>query len=572
VDRYDLLVWRIGPVRGFSPIPDAMEKNLMKPSISADRLLLATAAFIAVFANIAFFRNILDFLPGGWPATGHFISLSLLLFFSLVALFSVLSPGRLLKPVLIFMLLTSSLCAYFMDTYNTIIDTNMLVNVIATDGAEARDLMTFRLFAYLALLGILPSILIANVKINRQSFAAAFQRRLILSGTSILIALGLLALSSGFYSSFLHDHKSLRYYANPLTPVYAAYKYAKKSLTPSNKNRTIVGADAAIPESDIDRELIIMVVGETARADRFSLNGYERLTNPLLETKNLVSFTHVTSCGTSTAISVPCMFSLSDQKDYDSDTSTSSDNLLDVLGHAKVNILWRDNNSSSKGVSDRVNTEDYRSAEMNEICDPECRDEGMLLGLNTYVEQQASGDILIVLHQMGSHGPAYYKRYPAGFRLFEPTCETSQLNDCNRQSINNTYDNTIVYTDYFLSKVIDFLASYDNHFETAMVYVSDHGESLGESGMYLHGMPNFLAPQAQTGVPWLMWFGKNFDNAKTGDMRRISDFALNHDNVFHTMLGMFEIESEIYQPGKDLLQISRDQNEGLNAISMQSKQ
>jgi len=247
------------------------------------------------------------------------------------------------------------------------------------------------------------------------------------------------------------------------------------------------------------------------------------------------------------------MFSNLTRHDFDGGKAKSMGNLLDVLDHAGVKILWRDNNSNSKGVSDRVTTEDFRSAAINPICDTECRDEGMLAGLQDFIDQQPSGDVLIVLHQLGSHGPAYFKRYPPSFRKFKPTCDTNQLDTCTDEEISNTYDNTILYTDYFLSKVIKLLAANDDEFETGMVFVGDHGESLGESGIYLHGLPFAIAPDEQTRIPLIMWFGRNYHGVGVNSVKHLKDHSFTHDNVFHSMLGLFEINSRVYDRDLDIM-------------------
>jgi lipid A ethanolaminephosphotransferase len=451
----------------------------------------------------------------------------------------------------------SASTAYFMDTFNVIINSDMLLNAVSTDAAESWDLVTPRLIGYLVLLGLLPTALLWRLEIRRSSATQALRSRLKLMSGAALIALTVALASSSFFASFVREHKVLRYYSNPLTPLYALYKFGYGQVAGQSLHRKAIGEDARIPATDFDRELVIMVVGEAARADRFSLNGYSRETNPELAKKGVISFSLVSSCGTSTAISVPCMFAVYERDEFNSQRADSTENFLDVLKHAGVKLLWRDNNSNSKGVANRIPTEDFRSVKVNPICDVECRDEGMLSKLQDYIDAQNSGDILIILHQMGSHGPAYYKRYPPSFRVFTPTCESSQLDACSRERINNSYDNTIVYTDYFLARVVDLLRANDNRFETAMVYVSDHGESLGESGVYLHGLPYWIAPDAQTHVPFILWFGKNYHDVDVDALRELRDLPVSHDNLFHTMLGLFEIRTGVYEEAKDLLQQSR---------------
>ena len=529
-----------------------------QPHLSTNQVLLAAALFLTAFANLAFFRNLAAaFAETPWGLL-HMLSLAVVLMCATVLLLALVSFRPVLKPVLFTLFGVASLSAYFMDTYNVIIDRDMLVNAMATNPAESGDLLTPRLFLYLGLLGLLPSLVLWRVRIRPARPHQALGSRLLLGGGALVVMLALVLISSAFYAAFVREHKELRYYANPLTPLYSAYKFGKTRLQGRTVEVQAIGEDAEIPATDIDRELVIMVLGETARADRFSLNGYARETNPELSRHGVISFTDVSACGTSTAISVPCMFDIYDRDEFSADKTEATENALDVLNHAGVSILWRDNNSDSKGVADRLAFQDFRSPELNPVCDEECRDVGMLSGLSDFIDQQEDGDILIVLHQMGSHGPAYFKRYPQEFRVFAPTCESNQLDSCSESEIANTYDNTILYTDHFLGRAIELLRGYDDRFETVMLYASDHGESLGESGVYLHGLPYWLAPDAQTHVPVILWFGRNYHDVDVDAMRQLADEPLSHDNLFHTLLGLFELDTGVYDGSMDLLQKSRD--------------
>jgi lipid A ethanolaminephosphotransferase len=524
----------------------------------SNQVLLAAALYMTAFANLAFFRNLnATFAEAPW-APLHLLSLAIVLMCATVLLLALVTWRPVMKPVLALLFMVSATAAYFMDTYNVIIDSDMLVNVMATDAAESGDLMTPRFFAYVTLLGLLPSLALWRMRIQRPRLRQALTARLLLAGGAFVTLLALVLISSAFYAAFVREHKELRYYANPLTPVYSAYKYLKTRPARSEGQFAEIGTDAEIPATDTTRELVILVLGETARADRFSLNGYPRETNPRLAQLDVISFTDVTACGTATEISVPCMFAERDREDFETTEARSSENALDVLTHAGVNVLWRDNNSGSKGVADRIRTEDFREPETNPVCDGECRDEGMLSGLQAYIDGLPAGDILIVLHQMGSHGPAYFKRYPPRFRTFVPTCDTSQLDSCSEDEINNTYDDTILYTDHVLAEAIELLRRNDEAFETAMVYASDHGESLGESGLYLHGLPYWIAPDAQTRVPLIFWFGKRWHHVNIEAMRQMRDLPLSHDNIFHTLLGLFEIHSNVYDASADILQRALD--------------
>ena len=531
----------------------------MKSLLTSHKWPLVTALALTAFYNLTFFQHVLSV----YPLSDNFVfvaSLVVLLFCATALMLVLLCIKGSTRWVLGFIFVAAAFAAYYMDTFNVVIDQTMLLNVLQTDVKEASDLFTGKLVGYLLILGVLPVYLISQVSLVSISWRKLLSHKALLVGALIAIAAMVVMPLSNQYSSFFREHKVIRFYANPLTPLYAAGQFAFKSSDTTPIDVAAVGTDAHIPTTDVHRELIVIVVGETARSDRFSLNGYAKPTNPLLSKEKVVSFKNFTSCGTSTAVSVPCMFSPFGREDYSEKKFHASENLIDVLAHANVNVLWRDNNSSSKGVAVRAENvlyEDYQTPTKNTICDIECRDEGMLVGLQNYIDQHPTGDITVVLHQMGSHGPAYYKRYPAAFEQFKPTCQNNLLEQCSVEEISNTYDNTILYTDYFLSKIIGLLKNNTPKFESAMFYLSDHGESLGENGIYLHGMPYAIAPKAQTHVGAIMWISDNFDEVTFDQLNAKSDQPLSQDNLFHTALGFMEIESKVYRPELDILKPNR---------------
>lgn len=526
-------------------------------NITQIKLIAFTALFFVLFDNVAFFQNVADVYPlSGFKNIAFILSLAVILFAFTVLLFTLLSSKYTTKPFLITAVMVSSLTNYFMNTYHVVIDDSMIRNAMQTDMHESIDLFTIKQLMYILLLGILPAFLIYKTKIEY----GTLKSEMILKAKTILLSALLIVIVlfsfNKFYTSFFREHKPLRYYTNPTYWIYSIGNYAGKTLDSGPVCLDKMGEDCKITEKeDEPKELIILVVGEAARADRFSLNGYEKETNPLLKKEDIINFSDVHSCGTSTADSVPCMFSLFGRANYSYKKGIKTENILDVLKHNdNLEILWRDNNSDSKGVALRIPYEDYKSPANNTICDEECRDEGMLVGLDKYIKAHKNKDILIVLHQMGNHGPAYYKRYPKEFEKFTPTCKTNQLEKCTQEEIGNTYDNAILYTDYFLSKVVNFLKPYSKSHETTMFYMSDHGESLGENGLYLHGMPYFMAPEEQTHIGAMMWFGdemkKDIDTAK---LKSYSDKAFSHDNLFHTIIGLFEVDTKIYDKNMDIL-------------------
>ena len=535
-------------------------------SISQYKAIIFSSILFVLFYNFSFFENVFKTYPLESTSIFNLISVVILLISLTIFFFTLLSSRYTTKPLLILTFFVSAFTAYFMDTYHVVIDDGMIRNSLETNLEESSDLFSFQLVLYVFLLGLLPSYFIYKIKIDYSTFKKEFFAKLKVLTLSLSVILIILFSFSKFYTSFFREHKPLRYHVNPIYWIYSIGSYINKTLNSEPIVLKEIGRDAKItPEKTLEeeekKELIIMVVGEAARADRFSLNGYSKETNPLLkQEKDVINFSNMYSCGTATAESVPCMFSIFDRADYDYKKGKSTENILDVLKNTnKVQILWRDNNSDSKGVALRVDFEDYRTSQTNTICDDvECRDEGMLVGLDEYIKKHKDKDILIVLHQMGNHGPAYYKRYPKEFEKFTPVCKTNQLEQCTQEEVSNAYDNAILYTDYFLSKVINFLKPYSNTHETAMLYMSDHGESLGENGLYLHGLPYFMAPDEQKHIGSLIWLGGEIK--EDIDLEKLNFYKnkqFSQDDLFHTLLGLFEVETDVYKKDMDILNEAR---------------
>ena len=528
----------------------------MNFKITQTKLLVAISIFFTSFYNISFFSKTFLIYPVSVSKIFFLLSLAIVLTSFINLLLNLIRSRFTTKPVLIFLLFLTAIAAYVMDSYGTVLDETMFLNIYNTDTHEVLDLLSLRLFIYLIFLWIIPSVLIYKTKIHFFSFKEEFFARIKSIVVSMLIIVIVLFSFGKNYASFFREQKTLSYYTNPTYYVYSIGKFVSHFFVNSKKAQlSSVGINASVDRSGPKRRLIIFVVGETARRDHFSLNGYIKDTNPFLKKENVVSFSNMTSCGTSTAISVPCVFSNFGRNNFNAEKAATTENLLDVLSHThKVNILWRDNNSNSKGVALRVPYEDYKQPPANTICDPECRDVGMLVGLQDYINNKKEGDIFIILHQMGNHGPAYYKRYPLAFEKFKPVCQTNELEKCSNDEINNAYDNATLYTDFFLSKVIGLLKENSNNFGTSMFYVSDHGESLGEKGVYLHGLPYFMAPDEQKNIAMVMWLGGDLANKTNYELLKKRSYSpYSHDNIFHTFLGLMEIKTPEYKKDLDIL-------------------
>ncbi len=516
-----------------------------RPTLSLPFLILLAAGFMLLTCNYTFFATLTDIYP--FNENMLFVTLGYLVTYgAIVFLLSFLSLFLPVKFVLSFCFLTAAASGYFADTYHIVIDDIMIQNTMETNLSETQDLLNVSYLGRLFGFGLVPILLVLFAKVKPSPFLKNMLSKLGLGLATLLISVALIYTASDQFSSFFREHKQARYYISPVYPVYSLGKYIKNQIiVPESKTYTTSGIAAHLNEPPEEaKELVILVVGETARADHFSLNGYERETNPLLaQEKNLISYPQVQSCGTSTAISVPCLFSLKPKDEFKVADAKFEENVLDLIAKAGVNILWRDNNSDSKNVADRLEYQDFKTPENNKVCaDGECRDIGMLDGLQDYIDNR-EGDILIVLHQMGSHGPAYYQRYPKEFEKFTPSCQTLELASCSKEEIRNAYDNTILYTDYFLSEVIKLLKKNTVKHEPVMFYVSDHGESLGENGIYLHGLPYMIAPEEQKHVAMMVW-GADESDIDIPKTRAAIPERTTHDSIASTLVQIFEIESD----------------------------
>ena len=526
-------------------------------SMTASRLILLTSLFLVIFDNLSFWNKISSIIGNSSSLEAGFVISN---FIFLVALFnlvlSLFAFKYILKPVLIIVLFCAAAVNYFTHSYGVIINSSMIRNVFETNPAEAVELMTMDLFYYLFLLGLIPSTLIYLVKVKYNPLFKEVSLRIFI----MLVSLSAIALTVGLqyktFSLVYRNNREIRYFVNPTYPFYALYKYISKLENPADRDLVEIGADAHRDNSHANKKkLVILVVGETARAKNFELNNYHRDTNPKLKNADIFNFSNTYSCGTDTAESIPCIFSRLGHDDINGSNPARYKNLLDILSRTGVDVLWRDNNSGCKGVCNRVKTENMTTLDIPGICNSHgCYDEVLLYNLQRYIDQTGD-DALIVLHQDGSHGPAYFKRYPESFRVFTPECTKAQVQDCRQQDIINSYDNTILYTDYFLSKVIKLLRKNSTNHDTAMLYLSDHGESLGENGIYLHGLPYFLAPDEQIHIPMILWLSEGFTNQLNINRSCLFDSTkrrFSHDNLFDTVLGMFKVKTSIYRKGYDI--------------------
>ncbi|WP_182119818.1 phosphoethanolamine--lipid A transferase [Acidovorax sp. FHTAMBA] len=558
-----LLLPRLAP--GTQPSPASAAKRHIHPLW----VVVFISTWLATACNVPLWREVAQ-LPGqgslrGW---GFAIAFAFIVAAGNAALLSLLAWRWTLKPAAALLVVMAAFGAYFMLAYGVAIDASMLTNVLQTDVKEAGDLLNWRMLATVLALAVPPLWWLLRRPVLRLSLLRhAAHNGLLLAGAIAVIVVCLLLVFQDFAST-MRNHTKLRYLINPLNSVYALGNIATKPLRMDTSKLLPVGRDAQLGASYAGQAkppLLVLVLGETGRSDNFGINGYERNTTPLLAARtDLVSARNAWSCGTSTAASVPCMFSHLGRTGYDA-RAANFESLIDVLHHAGLAVLWVDNQSGCKGVCDRVG-ETLTSAQKSPAPDralctgSECLDRVMLQDLDTRIaalpaEQRQRGTV-VVLHQMGSHGPAYYKRSAPDNKKFGPECTSTSLQECDRQQVVNAYDNSIVETDQFLDSVLKWLATQDRQAQTAMVYVADHGESLGENNLYLHGLPYSMAPDVQKHVPWITWLSPAMQartQVATGCLQHdLAERRITHDNYFHSVLGLLDVKTGAYNPDLDM--------------------
>lgn len=534
-------------------------------TISSNSLTLAVALWMLLTMNGTFWRVVWDGV-GGWSNDNKWFLASLPVFVLcwLFGLLSLLSWGRATKAILGLLLVVSAAASYFMYSYGIVIDSSMLENIAQTDPAEATELLSWRMAGWFLLFAGLPILLITRVRLLQRGWKRELRGKL--GGIALaLLCIGAIAATSyQSYSSLVRNHREIRLMLVPSNVVAAAHSYLKHQFAAPLKLE-VVGADAYRLLPGGKPKVMVVVVGETARAANFSLNGYARETNPELAARGVINFEQASSCGTATAVSVPCMFQNVGRDGYKDSMANSREGLLDVLQRAGVGVLWRDNNSGCKGACVRVPYEDVSHIEVDALCDAgECHDEVLLNGLQAYLDS-LNHDAVIVLHMKGSHGPAYYKRYPAAFEKFTPVCKSNQLDRCQQAEIVNAYDNTLLYTDHVLAKTIDLLQHNSQRLDTGMLYLSDHGESLGENGIYLHGLPYAMAPSEQTHIPMLMWMSSGLEKRQgiaASCLEAKGKQPVSQDNLFHSVLGLMDVHTEAYHADLDLFRSCRPPTDG----------
>ncbi|MGI2208471.1 phosphoethanolamine transferase [Shewanella baltica] len=529
-------------------------------TLSVNRFTFITALFYVCIFNIPLFGIIKKGIEKQPDVDPIFIAtMPLFLAFALSFVFSLFTVKYLVKPFFIILTLLSSSVFFAAYQYNVVFDYGMIENTFQTNHAEALMYVNFASIMNMVLTGILPAYLIYKADIQYQPFFKELLHK-VLFMLAMLAGLGIIAFFYfQDYAAFGRNNDELKRYIVPTYFIGAASKYINVHYLQTPIEYQQLGLDAKNVSANPNGKpnLLVLVVGETARSMNYQYYGYDKPTNAHTQDQGLIVFKDTSSCGTATAVSLPCMFSRMGREDYDSRRAYAQDTAVDVLNHGGIKVQWFDNDSGCKGVCDQVENITIDLNSDPELCTGQyCFDQVLLNKLDETLATAERKDTVIVLHVIGSHGPTYFLRYPPEHRKFTPDCQRSDIQNCSPDELMNTYDNTILYTDYIISEVVKKLQNQQDKFDPAMLYLSDHGESLGEKGMYLHGAPYSIAPIEQTSIPMLAWVSEDFSKDNHLDMACLADHAakggFSHDNLFDSLLGLMNVKTEVYQPKLDI--------------------
>lgn len=545
-------------------------------SISSTAFLLLLSAWFTLALNLPFYRKVYGYLVSLPDSSMLFwCVIPIVVMVTFTFLLSALLIPKIDRFLMAFLVLASAMVSWMELSYGIIFDYTMLDNIFQTNSAEAKTYLSQDSILYVTTLGLAPAVVILFTQIRYAPLKRELAYRFGVMSLALLVFGGA---AGGFYKAFADTGRNNRDVHQLLVPnqlVYSIGKYAARSIRGPGEPFRDLTKGSLHEHHHRKPQLMVLVLGETARASSFSVNGYERPTDIYTVQSDFINLGNVTACGTATAVSVPCMFSFIDHDHYDSGRVSNESNLLDVVAASGFDVFWIDNNNGCKGVCQRVQHEQIPTDIDHPMCDGDyCLDEILVSRLDALLAQGIKRDTLVVLHMIGSHGPTYYRRYPEAFRQFLPDCQRSDIQNCSEESIRNTYDNTILYTDWVLAELAKTITERQPELRSNLLYISDHGESLGEHGLFLHGMPWRIAPDEQKEVPELLWMSEAYREDLAVDdacLGRLVDRSFSQDNLPHTVLGLIDVDSPNYRPELDALapcigvneQLSMESNDGL---------
>ena len=496
--------------------------------------LTVVSAILSLYTLLAFhlpfFKDVVSKIQANFNGVLITISMVLIMFaLNFFIYYLILFCTRTFGKWLIALtMICNGACFYFISAYNVLIDRDMMGNFYNTQFSEASSFLSWKMAMYIVLMGVLPAVAIVLKKINYGSL-----KRL---GANVGIALASILLIVGCnMKNFTWIDSNAPVLGSRLMP----WSYIINSFRYYSHWKRINQKETPLPDATFDesRDVVVLVIGESARSQNFSLYGYERETNPLMKSDS-VKVLKAKASDTYTTAAVKAI--LQHQR-----SRTLYEILPNYLYRNGVDVIWR---RSNWGTPPLHVEKQYTKKQLQEkYPEYDATYDGILLaGLQEEILQSTADKVFVGIHTYTSHGPSYFSNTPAEFKKFLPECTTVEMSQADQQELINAYDNTIIYTDYLIHSIIETLRSIPDR-RSCVIFISDHGESLGENNLYMHGVPLSMAPQEQTDIPFIVWTSDKDVNIK--DLEEAG-----HHNIYHSTLRFLGAETEVYDPGKDIFE------------------
>jgi glucan phosphoethanolaminetransferase (alkaline phosphatase superfamily) len=450
---------------------------------------------------------------------------------------------KIFKIAVFILLILATVFAFFYNRFSTIIDQRIIANALDNLHDTSNVIDIYGLILYLFFYLLLPFFFICKFEITPKKDKKTIS---ILAIIFIIFAITLSRFNHEVRKAALTSHPpislidSIAQYFDDFHPLI----HNKQKLKPI----TEIIHDAKINSHKIADLKVVLIIGESARAKNFAIDGYKRNTTPhLIQQNNLLSFNDVKPCSNLTRLSVTCMLSFNGSKKMQYEIEQES--IIKLFAHLGFTTAWL---SSQKAFGDDnslmilgMQSQRYLfgNSISKKIGGKQIYDEYLL----DFLSEEIAGkkDNFVVLHTQGSHF-IFNDRYPEEFKKFTPTCDNINPRRCKREALVNSYDNTVLYTDFFIAKAIEQLKDKN----AILFYVSDHGQFLGENGIYYHGNSGDIAHPEHI-VPMFLWMSdsliKNkFYRQKFKNAQQKINQKLSHDNLFDSLLNCSGIDSKAF--------------------------
>lgn len=496
------------------------------------RPVAAVAAILSVYTVIAFhfpfFKHLVAQLDGGFNGVVIFMTaLLLLLLLDFLLYYILLCLGRFVgKCIIAFTLFGDAVMLYFVNNYEVLITDEMMGNTVNTQFSEASGFFSFAFVLYVLLLCVVPCIFLFKQKIDYGSW----KRFLATLGICVASMAALIFGNMKNWTWIDRNSTELGSLLAPWSYIVNTIRYYD-GVRKANVKETLLPDPVSVSPT---RDVCVLFIGESVRRDRCSLYGYEKETNPLMRADSVKAYV-ANSEATYTSAGVRAIL-----EPWES--SELNEILPNYLLRHGVDVIWRTNNWGEPPV----NTPKYYtfSALKERYPEADSRYDGLLLeGLREEIEGSDSTKVFVVIHAYTNHGPAYDTNYPDRFRVFLPVCNTVEMSKTSKEELDNAYDNSILYTDYLVHSVIETLRAIPTR-RSMLLFVSDHGESLGENNLYMHGVPLSMAPKEQLEIPFVVWASDN-SSLRYKDLPRVSQYF-----VYHSILRFYGMDAPFYEEEK----------------------